>query len=310
LKLSKSLFILVVIFFSGKEAFAQRSNQLTPQDAFLTFIDNQFTLQDFALKNKIKTIECFRENTFSASYTFDIKGNILENIDEESSHNRKHTYLYNDSNHLIEVLSYDYENSITSRIGYKTIGDSTISYSLPEHSYLDYLIEPNDTTRIHLRLDTFGNSVYHFKIIEDNKGKILEESRYENGIVLQTRANTYSSNYCFTNISYFNKLTEKIDSTVKYTSEKKDVKNNIVFMFMKGRENPHSFKQFDKNENVIKYGFYNTEVTFRYNDNNQLIRSTQDGYVNTYTISNERLNTVLQDYEGDIQTFLYKYTFH
>ncbi|MGB5393518.1 MAG: hypothetical protein WBN16_04665, partial [Lutimonas sp.] len=102
--------------------------------------------KEYALKNKLKRLICYRDDSISSDLRYDTKGNIILKIENDNNTIRKSTYAFDSKDRLIKIIYYDSNDNVKYGYTYEFTDNAKLTYKLIDKNLINKktILEPEN----------------------------------------------------------------------------------------------------------------------------------------------------------------------
>ncbi|AEH01616.1 hypothetical protein [Lacinutrix sp. 5H-3-7-4] len=129
--------LLIIIFFAFNFSFGQ-TIQHEPRKLFVATLNvpqntrnSNDAFTEFALKNNLKQLLCFRDGQISSDINFDKNGNVITIIENDNTIINKSEYQYDGKGRVIKTSHYSPNGNFKYGYEYEYLKDTKLTYENP-----------------------------------------------------------------------------------------------------------------------------------------------------------------------------------
>lgn len=129
--------MLIILFLAFNFSFGQ-SIQHEPRKLFVETLNvpqnirnSNDAFTEFALKNNLKQLLCFRDGQISSDISFDNNGNVITKIENDNKIINKSEYQYDEKRRVIKTSHYSLNGDFKYGYEYEYLEDAKLTYKNP-----------------------------------------------------------------------------------------------------------------------------------------------------------------------------------
>lgn len=318
--------LLIIIFFAFNFSFGQ-TIQHEPRKLFVATLNvpqntrnSNDSFTEFALKNNLKQLLCFRDGQISSDINFDKNGNVITIIENDNTIINKSEYQYDGKGRVIKTSHYSPNGNFKYGYEYEYLEDTKLTYENPGRILKNKDVFLKDKNQ-KISIDYGADKEIVSKEIEifNANGELKQKQEFSNG-----RLNLEFIYYSKDGEKYEDKIfypenREKITETIKILDNDVIDKNGNTIINYSGDFKVSEHKYNSANRLIssdyysIKNGLWKKE-NYEYRNDTILINKSQDYILTGKNKSYEFiynnvgfLEKVIKIYGTEKEIFEYKY---
>lgn len=304
MKLKLIICLLFTICFLSETISQNIQNE--PEKAFILHMNNGNIVEKFAKENKIKTVECFRDDSLSSLMHFNKNGVIIEEIDNENSIIRRSEYKFNNENKLIEESSFNIDGTFNYGYFYKMKNDSLFKYDKMDSSLFEVEFKIDKSTNVTIRYTKEKEIDYRVENTLNSKDEIIKEKFFD-------KYNLVYESYKVDDLKHVVELkyddTGKLISKNRYIASRFDKKKNTIYYY-KNTDELDYYEIINENGYVIKSNFGGVSQIYSYTSNGLIKQHINGNIIYNYYFDEKGFIKSVQKINGKkVEIFNYKLSY-